>query len=272
MFINTHNFHAFPSFQPRSLFSPGPLGTWTGSGANLDGAHLSTQANLLLMMSTIHSILEQFQGRFDVSGAAVFGSSMGSPSPFKSGLHGPTHCSFGPSPRLSQAEPSAILAAEKTSSPTPVRTGGAIVKPLAQRNGVSCGQASVAMAVNSVTGKSLTDADISKGYGFNLLSALNSESRGSGHRWVDGGNFRKKNWATLEKKLNREKTPVLMGLNGPEFSPSGRGHIVTLLALEGDKVKYADPADGTIKYTSRGAIEQAPGHPQGKFFFYANKG
>ena len=64
---------------------------------------------------------------------------------------------------------------------------------------------------------------------------------------------------------------MIMGLNGPEFSPSGRGHIVTLLSIEGDQVRYADPADGTIKTTTKQAIQNAPGHPQGKFFFYSTQ-
>lgn len=148
--------------------------------------------------------------------------------------------------------------------------GGAKVRPLQQSNGRSCGQASVAMCVNSVTGKKLTDRDIHAKYGFGLLHALNSESRSAGYQWKDGGNFTAKNWPSLEKRLNQEKTPVMIGLNG-QFSPSGRGHIVALLSIEGDKVTYADPANGQIKTTSKRAIEQAPPHPDGKFFFYASK-
>lgn len=152
------------------------------------------------------------------------------------------------------------------------KPAGATVKPLAQSNSVSCGQTSVAMSVNALTGKRLTDGDIDRKYGFGLLSALNGESRGSGYSWRDGGNFSAKNWPALEKRLNKERTPVLIGLSGPTFSPSGRGHIVTLLSIDGEKVRYADPADGKVKTTTRRAIEQAPPHPDGKFFFYASKG
>jgi hypothetical protein len=158
-------------------------------------------------------------------------------------------------------------------SPAPARPArpvcGARVIPLRQSNGSSCGQASVAMSVNCLTGKKLSDKDIARRYGFGLLTALNAESKGTGYRWVDGGDFTKKSWAVLEKRLNSEGTPVLIGLNGPLFSPSGRGHIVTLLSIEGNKVRYADPADGRIKTTTRQAIEQAPRHPDGKFMFYA---
>ncbi len=148
--------------------------------------------------------------------------------------------------------------------------GGAKVKPLCQSNGSSCGQTSVAMCVNALTGKKLTDKDINGKYGFGLLNALNSESRSAGYKWTDGGNFSAKNWPSLEKRLNQEKTPVMIGLNG-QFSPSGRGHIVTLLSIDGDKVTYADPANGKVKTTTKKAIEQAPPHPDGKFFFYASK-
>ena len=160
----------------------------------------------------------------------------------------------------------------KPTEDTSGHKGGAEVKPQIQSNNVSCGQASVAMAVNSLTGKNLTDRDISRKHGFSLLSALNQESRGSGYRWADSGNFNRSKWPLLERKLNEEKTPVLIGLNGPRFSPSGRGHIVTLMSIDGDKVRYADPADGKIKVTSRQAIESAKPHPDGKFLFTASKG
>jgi hypothetical protein len=149
--------------------------------------------------------------------------------------------------------------------------GGAGIKPQRQNYDDSCGQSSVAMAVNSLTGKNLTDHDIRRRYGMSLLSGLNAESRGSGYKWSDSGNFNRSKWPLLEKKLNEEKTPVLIGLNGPAFSPSGRGHIVTLMSIDGDKVRYADPADGKIKVTSRQAIESAQPHPDGKFLFTASK-
>jgi hypothetical protein len=149
--------------------------------------------------------------------------------------------------------------------------GGAAVNPQRQNYGDSCGQSSVAMAVNSLTGKNLTDHDIRRKHGYSLLGALNQESRGSGYKWADS-DFSRSKWPLLEKKLNEEKTPVLIGLNGPQFSPSGRGHIVTLMSIDGDKVRYADPADGKIKVTTRQAIESAKPHPDGKFLFTASKG
>lgn len=148
---------------------------------------------------------------------------------------------------------------------------GARVRPLRQSNGVSCGQTSVAMSINYLTGKKLTDMDINAKFGLGLLSALKEESRGSGYDWFDNGNFSKNSWPAMERRLNQEKTPIVIGLNGPHFSPSGKGHIVTLISINGDKVTYADPADGTIKTTTKRAIENAPAHPDGKFMYVASK-
>jgi hypothetical protein len=64
---------------------------------------------------------------------------------------------------------------------------------------------------------------------------------------------------------------VIVALNGPEFSPSGRGHIVTITKVLGETVDYADPASGGIRTTSRTAMNQAPQHPDGNFVFVASK-
>ena len=122
------------------------------------------------------------------------------------------------------------------------------VKPLAQNTSVSCGQTSVAMAVNALTGQNLTDYDINNKYGFELLNALNSECGKAGYNWKDGGD-----------------------LNGPEFTPSGRGHIVTIVKTEGDTVTIADPATGELRTTTKQAMNTAPQHPDGNFVFYANR-
>ena len=145
------------------------------------------------------------------------------------------------------------------------------LKPLAQNNSVSCGQTSVAMCINSITGKNLTDADINAKYGFQLLNALNGETSSQGMKWRDGGNVSPYSWGLIEQKVNNEKTPVIVALNGPEFSASGRGHIVTIVKVQGDNVSYADPATGTIKTTTKQAMETAPKHPDGNFIFFAER-
>ena len=259
MFIHSH----FSSFAPtRSFWSPVTGCDFISAtrGGVADSSMLSTRARMFMFMNAFSGMMQGFQGHNPLPmQSPCFGR------PGGVGSFGPTRCFFGPNPR---PRPTVPL---KPQAPALKTSSGASVKPLAQSNSVSCGQTSVAMAVNSLTGKSLNDQDINKRYGFGLLSALNGESRGSGYSWRDGGNFDAGKWGLLEKKLNKEKTPVLIGLNGPKFSPSGRGHIVTLLSVDGNSVKYADPADGRIKTTTRQAIERAPSHPDGKFIFYANK-
>lgn len=162
--------------------------------------------------------------------------------------------------RTSNFDPSAFGAA---------RAGEMNIKPLAQNTGISCGQTSVAMAVNSLTGKNLIDSDINAKYGFELLNGLNAESAEAGYSWKDGGNINASSWDLIDHKVNQEKTPVIVALNGPEFSPSGRGHIVTIVKTEGNQVTFADPATGTLRTTTKEAMNNAPSHPDGNFVFYA---
>ena len=143
------------------------------------------------------------------------------------------------------------------------------LQPLLQSNALSCGQTSVAMAVNALTGKHLTDLDIQNRYGFSLLQALNQEC--PGYRWLDGGNLIPANWLQVERIL-QQSLPVILGLNGPPFSPSGRGHIITLIALHNDQLTYADPATGTLRTATVEQVLSATPHPDGKFIFYPQKG
>ncbi len=152
-----------------------------------------------------------------------------------------------------------------------VASGAAAVVPLAQSNSVSCGQTSVAMCINALTGKDLRDTDIDARYGFGLMKALNEETRTSGYEWKDNGDLSASSWDLIDHKVNVEKLPVIVGLNGPEFSISGMGHIVTIIKTEGDKVTYADPADGQIKTTTKQNMNTAPSHPDGNFVFYSNQ-
>jgi len=127
------------------------------------------------------------------------------------------------------------------------------------------------MCVNSLTGQNLIDKDIDEKYGFNLFQALNTESAKAGYQWKESEGLSRDNWDLIEQKVNVEKTPVIIGLNGPEFSPSGRGHIITITKVEGDTVYYADPASGKLKTTTKMSMQNAPAHPDGKFIFYAQR-
>ena len=157
--------------------------------------------------------------------------------------------------------------------PMTVPGAGAAVTPIAQSNSVSCGQTSVAMCLNSITGGAakLNDMDIDQHYGFQLLKALKTESREAGVDWRDAGNITNDSWSFIDKKVNQEGLPVIVALNGPEFSPSGRGHIVTIMKTTADTVTYADPADGTIKTTQKSNMVNAPSHPDGNFLFVADR-
>jgi hypothetical protein len=154
---------------------------------------------------------------------------------------------------------------------TTVPGAGASVTPLAQSNGVSCGQTSVAMCLNSLTGANLNDMNIDQHYGFQLLKALKNESREAGFDWRDAGNITNDSWSFIDKKVNQEGLPVIVALNGPEFSPSGRGHIVTITKTTADTVTYADPADGKMKTTKKSNMVNAPSHPDGNFLFVADR-
>jgi len=145
------------------------------------------------------------------------------------------------------------------------------VTPIAQHTGDSEGQASVAMAINCLTGKNLDDNDIQDKYGYELLRALREECAPAGLNWADGGEIGPEKWELVEHKVRNEHTPVVLALNGPEFSVSGRGHIVLLCGVDGDKVTFADPATGTLRTTTRQNINHAPQHPQGNFIFYADR-
>lgn len=167
-------------------------------------------------------------------------------------------------------------AAMKLNQYNPGQWGSAPANPtnvtnLAQNNSISCGQTSVAMCVNALTGQHLQDSDINNKYGFDLMNALNSECKPYGVTWNDAGNIGPDKWSLIEQKVNQEGTPVIVGLNGPEFSVSGRGHIVTITKVDGDKVTFADPATGTTRTTTKQAMNNAPSHPDGNFVYYGTR-
>lgn len=142
------------------------------------------------------------------------------------------------------------------------------VRPQAQSNSISCGQASVAMAVHYLTGKAIRDTDIDARYGFALLEALQREC--PQHNWRDAGNLSSESWPSIMRALSN-RCPVIVGLNGPQFSPSGRGHIVLIVGLVANGgVWFADPAYGSFRRCTRRDMESAPPHPDGKFIFLAS--
>jgi len=181
-----------------------------------------------------------------------------------------------PSPQATpvQQEPMLLLSARGFGE-DPAAFGSFVgkveVTPLAQNTGDSDGQCSVAMAINCITGKKLDDKDINARYGYELMRALLEECRPAGYSWKDGGEICPAAWELLGHKTVVEGTPVVLALNGPEFSCTERGHIVLVCGVDGDKVTFADPATGTNRTTTKQNINNAPSHPQGNFIFYADR-
>jgi len=146
------------------------------------------------------------------------------------------------------------------------RSGPVAIKvvPQSQHTPDSCGQTSVAMAIDALMAKSLTDSDINSRYGYELLTALNQECAPK-FAWEDK-DFQTTDWPRLESQTAKG-LPAVIGLNGPAFSPDGRGHIVLIAAVNGTQVTFADPARGSFRTCTKADIETAPPHPDGKFLF-----
>ena len=164
--------------------------------------------------------------------------------------------------------PPAQICVEPAEFESPDRLG---VFPLAQQTGESDGQTTIAMAINSLTGQHLDDKDINDRYGYELLRALREQCAPYGLKWRDADEIAPDKWALIEHKILEERLPVVLALNGPEFSASGRGNIVLLCGLEGERVTFADPATGTFRTSTRAAMNAAPSHPQGNFIFVAER-
>lgn len=147
-----------------------------------------------------------------------------------------------------------------------------LIRPIVQQDGTSCGLTSVAMIANAANAKAGTgarpidDQDLRRenggGTGF-LPDVLNGHLRGTGFRatnedWSGGS------WDAIEKSL-QSGNPVMVSTNG-EFSASGYGHYIVLTKMEGNRVQYADPADGQMKWTTRETLDAQPAHTDGRWF------
>jgi hypothetical protein len=96
-----------------------------------------------------------------------------------------------------------------------------------------------------------------------LPNVLNRHLQGTGFRGTDetwSGN----SWGLIEQSL-KAGNPVMISTNG-EFSASGYGHYITLTKMEGNRVQYADPADGQVKWTTRDTLDAQPAHTDGRWF------
>lgn len=132
----------------------------------------------------------------------------------------------------------------------------------------SCGQTSVAMAINTIMGytgsKMWDDNTVHNKYGYDLERALDTET---GLNW-SSPDFTPNSWDLIEHNLDCGY-PVLFAANGPLFSKSGHGHVLLIYQLKGTgpngQVFFADPNKGVVTERTRKECEDAPPHPQGKW-------
>lgn len=141
---------------------------------------------------------------------------------------------------------------------------------LAQTNAVSCGQTSCAMAANTITGQRLTDQSWDRRHGMSLLGGLQLECKDHGVTWEDVGRPRPEIWPRVLQSL-ASGFPAVCGVNGPDFSPSGHGHIVCIIGVTSKTVIFADPNRGRLRELERERFEQAQEYPQGNFIFLATR-
>lgn len=141
------------------------------------------------------------------------------------------------------------------------------VKILAQQTPKSCGLTCVAMAINLISGKKVDDLWVQNRYGYGLLQALNENC--GGVKWVDAGNFTPSMWPAIRENLI-EGMPTIIFLNGPEFSPSGYGHILMIVSMDSDNIGLADPNGGVFRTVSKNLIETCPAHTDGKAVLMVN--
>lgn len=157
--------------------------------------------------------------------------------------------------------------------PTPPTGTGKVsvqasIKIQKQHKSKSCGQTCVAMVVTAFGGKVVDDYWVDVNYGFGLLNCLNNNT--GDLNWGDVGDFKPAMWDMIHSNLAKG-WPTILFLNGPEFSPSGYGHIVLLVSIDGNNVGLADPNGGIWRTVTKSLIETCPSHTEGKAVFMVTK-
>ncbi len=140
------------------------------------------------------------------------------------------------------------------------------VKILAQNTATSCGLTSCAMAVNTITGQKLDDSQFKLRHGMDLLGGLNSET--PKFVWKDRDRPRPELWPEVAQ-AGQNGCPSIAFLNGPDFSPSGNGHVVCIIGLTPTDVIFADPNRGRLRQLPKAAFEHAQEYPQGNALYIA---
>jgi len=141
-----------------------------------------------------------------------------------------------------------------------------LLKPVRQQDATSCGLTSIAMITNAVNAKTgtgarpITDQDLRAenggGTGF-LPNVMNQHLKGTGFR-ATNEDWSSNSWNLIDQSL-KAGNPVMISTNG-EFSATGFGHYIALTKVEGDRVQYADPADGQLKWTTKQTLDAQPPH------------
>ena len=141
-----------------------------------------------------------------------------------------------------------------------------LLKPVRQQDATSCGLTSIAMITNAVNAKTgtgarpITDQDLRAenggGTGF-LPDVMNRHLKGTGFR-ATNEDWSSNSWNLIDQSL-KAGNPVMISTNG-EFSATGFGHYIALTKVEGDRVQYADPADGQLKWTTKQTLDAQPPH------------
>lgn len=160
------------------------------------------------------------------------------------------------------AKPDQVLDTEKAVS------NESKVKLLIQNKSDSCGAASIAMCVNALEGKHLTDLDLIHRYGspISLLAAAQGES--PHWKWSDAGDYSEAIVPAIRDCLTAGGLGAI-GLNGPEFSPSGYGHVLAIVGMTKTTFRLADPATGQFRTVSRDLVAKCRPHSDGKFVLLA---
>jgi len=142
-----------------------------------------------------------------------------------------------------------------------------ITKVLVQHHSDSCGATSLAMVINALENRHIDDNWLLEKYPhISLLGAGQAEL--PHWTWRDAGDLVRDTWSSIYDCLAVGGLGII-GLNGPEFSPSGYGHILVIYKLTRTMVGLVDPALGTFREVSRSLVESCPPHNDGKFVFLA---
>jgi len=160
----------------------------------------------------------------------------------------------------------------------PVNNGGKIDLPVLRQGdspigdirASGCGITSCVMVIDGLRGKNMTPETFYNTYGFSLVAGLEAQGvhvtdRGSLHEQLS---TEAQAWDVFTSALSKGH-PVIFAANGPDFSHSGRGHIMAAVGasvVDGIRtLSFNDPATGTVRTLPFSLLWNASSHPEGNF-------